>query len=886
MQIETFKEGISLYNAQNTSKKVLKDNFVIRLREYKKLWAEIKKSSMKNPEQHYIIQGVRGSGKTTLLGRLAIAVEESPMLSPWLIPVVLKEEEYGISSLFTLWERVAEELEHCSTEAGTFTGLLDDLEALEETDAKAAMNLLNARLKKEQKKIILFIDNLAELFNHFTGKEEAMLREVLMRNSNIRVIGGSSISLEAFYDHKAPFYQFFNIITLKALSKLETGDLLKQLGQYSGEDELNKVERILEQEPQKVESIRRLTGGIPRTIVILFNILLDGPKGSTYKILEETIDQTTPLYKHRMDDLSKQQKPIINAIALHWDAISTKEIAEKTRLESKHVSAQLRQLEKQWLIEKIPTNTKNNLYALQERFFNIWYLMRYGRRKDRKKVIWLTQFFELWCSGDELKQRAKGFAEQLSMKSHPAAALTYANAMICSEKLDGVERQWLHKKTSEFLQTSGNSSLVNELISVDSAELSDNKSSDEMEKVMASYVSEKNSDKRNSILQKLEMFANSNREWNTLGIMFSEQKEWDKAEEYYLKAIEHEEYGAYLNLGLIAMIQEQLDKANAYYLNAIKHGEFKAYIDLGNINVIQNKLAKAEGYYLKATEHGQLNAFRMLGDLNVIQEKWTEAEAYYLKAIKRGQPEVYRDLGDAYLAQGKLDKAEVHYIEAIEHRQFDAYLNLGQVYLIQNQLDKAEVNFLKVIEHGQFDAYLGLGHIYFLQKQCAKAEVNYLKAIEHKVDGACNGLAWLYFVTLKKSNKRKSLGFALKAVEYRNGIAELHTLSMVALWNDDIELAQKHTEILLSKIESDEIEEYESDAIDLIILYLAKGQTNLVSRWFKEYKLEGQLKPLYYALMSLMRDQYPNEILRMGAELKETVDEILQKVVEYKEKYK
>lgn len=37
-------------------------------------------------------------------------------------------------------------------------------------------------------------------------------------------------------------------------------------------------------------------------------------------------------------------------------------------------------------------------------------------------------------------------------------------------------------------------------------------------------------------------------------------------------------------------------------------------------------------------------------------------------------------------------------------------------------------------------------------------------------------------------------------------------------------------------------------------------------------------KPIWYALMYYMQDQYPNEYLRMGEELEETVKEIIDRV--------
>ena len=99
-----------------------------------------------------------------------------------------------------------------------------------------------------------------------------------------------------------------------------------------------------------------------------------------------------------MDRLSPVQQEIVDVIALSWDAITTKEIADKIRMQSKEVSAQLNQLEKNGVINKIPVNKKNYMYQIKERFFNIWYLMRFGGEKEKYKVQWLVDFLENWCS--------------------------------------------------------------------------------------------------------------------------------------------------------------------------------------------------------------------------------------------------------------------------------------------------------------------------------------------------------------------------------------------------------------------------------------------------------------------------------------------------------
>ena len=74
---------------------------------------------------------------------------------------------------------------------------------------------------------------------------------------------------------------------------------------------------------------------------------------------------------------------------------------------SKIISAQLNQLEKNQLIKNITTSTKNNLYQIKERFFNIYDHMRSGKRRNRNKVLWLIRFFEIWCNEQDLIERTQ-----------------------------------------------------------------------------------------------------------------------------------------------------------------------------------------------------------------------------------------------------------------------------------------------------------------------------------------------------------------------------------------------------------------------------------------------------------------------------------------------
>ncbi|MCP5052875.1 MAG: MarR family transcriptional regulator, partial [bacterium] len=205
--------------------------------------------------------------------------------------------------------------------------------------------------------------------------------------------------LEFNYDYSHPFFEFFKVFHLEGLNRKEGEKLLLQLGETYKTDV---VKNIIENNPGRVEALRRITSGVPRSIILLFEIFLDNETGDSFQDLEIILDRVTPLYKHRMDGLPPQKQEIMDAIALNWDAIAVKDIAKKTRIPGKSVSAQLNELEKNRLVTKIPTSKKNNLYQVSERFFNIWYLMRNGRRRERQKVLWLVRFLESWCGEEYL----------------------------------------------------------------------------------------------------------------------------------------------------------------------------------------------------------------------------------------------------------------------------------------------------------------------------------------------------------------------------------------------------------------------------------------------------------------------------------------------------
>lgn len=397
-----------LYNPDRKNKKQFLEEFVIRTEVFDEIFRDIKSGKMLHPEQHYLLVGQRGAGKTTLLNRLKYAVDDDQKLNQWLIPVLFNEEQYHISELANVWENIATYLE----DYHGFDGICEEIESqLSRGDFEdKALTILLKRLDEQKKKVILFIDNIGDLLNKFDKLEIHRLREVLQTKGQIRIIAGSTLALESLTDYQQPLFEFFKVIRLEGLSYDESVKLLLKLADVYNERE--KIETIIKNSPSRIETLRVLSGGVPRTIALLFQVFVDNEHGTALSDLEKVLDSVTPLYKHRMDDLPAQQQKIVDAVAKNWDPVSVKKLVTSTRLESKVISAQLKQLERNQVIEILSTGKKNHAYMLKERFYNIWYLMRYGRKHDRNRVIWLVKFLEMWCNELEIEERINNYVEK------------------------------------------------------------------------------------------------------------------------------------------------------------------------------------------------------------------------------------------------------------------------------------------------------------------------------------------------------------------------------------------------------------------------------------------------------------------------------------------
>ncbi len=618
---------VSLYNPRPES---VHEDFSIHPQIYDRLWQDLIDSKMEFPEQHYLIRGEHGSGKTTLLAQLHKSILQNPPLSS-LQPLFFNEEEYSIRHLYRLWERIFELL---SDKGLTANALVTQMRSMsEEIDKnqdyeKNIGNKLFDFLENNDIHLLLFIDNFDLILEKLSTAECHRFRKILQTSPRLRIIAAASEVPSSFYQYEHPFYEFFKIVRLRPLSVEGTQALLEQLIPSDSKN-------IISSATARIEAIRRITNGNTRCIVLLSAILTENPRLSTRELFSDILDKLTPIYKFTMDDLPAQQQQIVEAIALHYDAISVKELANKLRIASKVISAQLAQLVKNDLIVKIKTSTKNNFYHLKDRLFNCWYLLRLGRNKDRLKLSTILDFTENWIRIND--QENKNTFSEIPLLN-----------------IDTIPR--LAKPTLPVTS-------IKSRLSPGRAPLRSAMSGDQQLRQRA-YQAIETAQYKVAIqfLQKIK-----NTDHFALAVAYHQgTNDYKRAITHYQKAGRAGQADALNNLGLLHLHQQHNPTAaKKAFIEAAKKGSNLAEYNLGLYHLQEEKnIAVAMDHFSKATSDGNSEALLPLAQLYYHQFKKTEQAILTLsEAAATGNPMANYQLGLIYLNDKNDENSALHYFE-------------------------------------------------------------------------------------------------------------------------------------------------------------------------------------------------------------------------------
>ena len=882
-------DRLDTYQSANSDYQTVKNNFIVRVAEFQLIIDDLRNKKSKDPLQHELILGRRGSGKSTLLKRIQIEIEEDPVLSKKYIAINLAEEQAGIYRLFDLWLEVLKE-------AGnklqiTFTLKNYDTFNNDQSYTRYLYEEIDKALKAKKKKIVLLLDNLDRVIENFID-DGNLLRETLHNYNDIQIIGGSTRMDEHFWRYDKPFYEFFRRHRLGPLSSEEIHLLLNHWSQLMG---LPQLTAFTKNNPGKIEAVRILTDGLPRTLQFFIDILLQDSTLYGFDYIRKVMDKVTPLYQERLNNLPAPQRKIVLEAAFFWEACTARQLVQKCNIKSKLISAHLKQLSNNGIVEILSTTKKNHLYRISERFFNMWLIVTQGNPDQKRKARWLTIFIETWYDTTYLKTLVANHIANLQAKKLPyERALILTKAFSQSKYTSTIERDEMLEYTNKLNSSSApnnllelpkkSSDIVNEILKLeeDGKMTEAHKLADELENetdgvkfFIKGYLFRKESNVKkaeNFYLQAIEK-GNIISLYN-LANLYTDEGRIKEAESFYLQAIEKGNIDSLNNLALLYNDEGRIKEAENYYLQAIEKEEINALYNLANLYFDEGRKKEAEDYYLQAIEKGHIEALFNLAILYKKEGRNQEAENYYLRAIEKGDIDAMNNLAILYKNEGRSQEAENYYLQAIEKGDIDALYNLANLYGEESRKKEAESYYLQAIEKGNSKALNNLALLYDNEDRDQEAENYYLQAIGKGNFNALNNLALFYYEN--NQHKKEALELITKYKEQNPDPKAIKKLIVIEVWN----AVFKNTEERVWQVIIDS--NYEN-LYWFFTNLLIQEQMQLVSNAFTNEThgkiLQDKYSLLYYAVMLLTnKHSIENPELRIPPEVMPTVLEIKENI--------
>ncbi len=889
---------IGVFNPGRLSDNEIERAFVTRIKLFEYLLKGIVAEKPEAIPQHYLVIGQRGMGKSTLLHRIAVELRKE-MHGKDFIPLTFPEEQYNVDRLSKFWLNCLDALADALDREGSSIELAEmdgnirqwaadakDITATEMYDHFARW------IKRVGRRPVLLVDNLGLIFDRLSREDQHELRAILMDKGAPILLGASANTIADTVDYAAPFYDAFQIQYLKKLTFEETQDVLRNLA-----DLTNNSAFISEMEANRarLRTLYQLTGGTPRTIVMLYPLIQNGFSLEVQNDLEGLMDVMTPLYKARFEELPEQMQVILDAVALNWDPIALDSLRQTTQLKNPQLSPQLNRLREVGWLERLDAyEKKGNAYQISERFFNIWYLMRRSSRRQKKELLCLTKFL-VSLYGEELQQIGQRALLNHSL-SRDQISLQLAIAQgVNDARLTGKLES---KSYNELLDLLDNDSSILKDFDIPK-EIIGEREKELLSKAHDFFISKNWLEALIDFNKLLKVNPENVLVWHITGHLYAEHVgDFEEAERAYMKAIKINKHFDWSWNGLGDLYQNHLGKygeAEEAYLKAVEINEHHAYVwyKLGSLYQDLNRFGEAQEAFLKAIEIEPDDAILWFGLGSFYQihfGMYEEAEMAYLKSVEIEEQDAdsWGALGDLYhIHLGRYDEAEKTYLRSIEidDKKISTWYELGNLYHdFMKRYDEAEQAYLKAIEIDNLKFYLWdeLGSLYHDHlERYEEAEQAYLKSIEINKENISPkmNLVFLY---------RDKMHLVGKAKELFKKISDSEELdsywlnaSLFELYEDNLGKAKVYLSEALKTIAADGFFEDQNNwwRYAAVSIQLGCGQTVLDT--LQEHGYNMILRPYYVAIQSLLVKDSTAFLNSIAAEVREVAADLAERIKRY-----
>jgi tetratricopeptide (TPR) repeat protein len=353
---------LSRFTPSMMSADVLEKVFVQRGDLADRLVNIVRESVLTPSKHHTLVIGSRGIGKTHLLSLVQNRVAGQEDLTERVRIAWLREEEWGVASFLDFLYRILRALavQYTDEELRAETENLFSLSL--KTAERRAGDLLRSFLG--DKTLLLIAENLDGVFEGLKKKGQQRLRAYLQEESSWTILGSSQALFGGITLFESPFFGFFDIHHLQELTVDDAARLVRNIAELANDTGL--AEYVLSEAGRaRIRAVHHLAGGNHRVYIILSEFLTRDSLDQLVEPFLRMMDDLTPYYQARMEQLSPQQRKIIDLLCNLRGAVPVKEIAKRCFISSQTASGQLRDLRERGYVESTPVG-RDAYYELAE----------------------------------------------------------------------------------------------------------------------------------------------------------------------------------------------------------------------------------------------------------------------------------------------------------------------------------------------------------------------------------------------------------------------------------------------------------------------------------------------------------------------------------------
>ena len=691
---------------------------------------------------YYLLRGDRGVGKTLALRKLKneLLKESSKnkrnILKLCIISYLDAEEiDAVISPGDVLLKIAAEAVSQCSEQVDINPITEEDYLLDEKKKIKLAGDIIK-KIGKSGIYVLLLIDNFDKWLDHIENiRKDARLGSKILRrfwseNRTLSIVG-TAINVDKFVDYNQPFFGDFEIIEMEPFDPDKNSAIIEKLveNRFEFEGKAHLLEST--KAKQRINAIAFLSGGHPRMIHALCDVLLSYPDLEIGTLFGSFIDKFTPFYEEKVNLLTYQQRhifyEIIKTISKIGGTFTAREITKKSRFQQGIVNSQLSRLEKSGYIRLVGNGAKKAMrYKLSDPLLGLWYMTR-GIKSFRENLRSFAEFALIFYTTTELSKFVKTIEPQDGIKSRETTSSTAREISFAS---------YIWSRMTTELQDDLREGRYESCIGKCTALLNQKIDPEVLNTRGISFAQIGKGTKSLSDFKKaLKMYkekGNSEGEANQLGnigLIYFNKGGLDSALKHLQDALKIHKACGYKqgeaiqlgNIGLIYSDKGELDEALKYHKDALKIDQEIGYkqgeaTQLGNIGLIYSDKGELDEAlkYLRNTlkffqkigyNQGEATALSNIGHIYRAKGDLDNALKYHQDALKIDREIGYKqgeasDLGNIGLilkAKGDLDNALKYLKDALKIDQEIGYKqgeasdlgNIGLIYRAKGDLENA-----------------------------------------------------------------------------------------------------------------------------------------------------------------------------------------------------